>query len=387
MGNELRSVPEEGTCDAQVALLTAQGRGAIAVLRVWGPDALAVCEAVFQPLQGRGLSEGQVLRARVGRIGMGVGDEVVAIVHPGEPVEVEVQCHGGNAAIALVRESLVAAGATAADAVAWLVATGWRRIEREAWEDLARVSTLRAASVLLDQASGALRGEVAAICAGGEEAARGAVRRLIERSAVGLKLVGGWSVVLTGRPNVGKSRLMNVMAGFERAIVAPTPGTTRDVVTVATALAGWPVEICDTAGLRETSEEVEAAGVERARVRGKEADLCLLVLDRSEELSGQDRELIASQLEGILVANKCDLAWAWDAGELGAVEVSAESGEGVEALVEEVGRRLVPLVPPAGVGVPFRGWQVERLERAEWLLLQGQAKAAIEELERLVGEW
>ena len=73
---------------------------------------------------------------------------------------------------------------------------------------------------------------------------------LIKRSEVGLRLVSGWRVVLAGRPNVGKSRLLNALAGYDRAIVDPTPGTTRDVVTIRTALDGWSVELSDTAGLR-----------------------------------------------------------------------------------------------------------------------------------------
>ena len=76
-------------------------------------------------------------------------------------------------------------------------------------------------------------------------------RPCVAARSVGLRLVSGWRVVLAGRPNVGKSRLLNALAGYERAIVDPTPGTTRDVVTVRTALDGWPVELADTAGLRD----------------------------------------------------------------------------------------------------------------------------------------
>ncbi len=90
--------------------------------------------------------------------------------------------------------------------------------------------------------------------------------------------------MLAGRPNVGKSRLLNALAGYDRAIVDPTPGTTRDVVTVPAAFDGWPVELADTAGLRSSLDPIEAEGVALARARQRGADLVVVVLDRSEPL-------------------------------------------------------------------------------------------------------
>ena len=110
---------------------------------------------------------------------------------------------------------------------------------------------------------------------------------------VGLRLIAGWRVVLAGRPNVGKSRLLNALTGYDRAIVDATPGTTRDVVTARTALDGWPVELADTAGLRPSDDPIEASGVALARARQGEADLVLVVLDRSEPLTDIDRAIVA----------------------------------------------------------------------------------------------
>src|SRR5206468_12815742 len=115
--------------------------------------------------------------------------------------------------------------------------------------------------------------------------------RVIRRAAVGLRLISGWKVVIAGRPNVGKSRLFNAMAGFARAIVDPTPGVTRDVVTFRTAFGGWPVELADTAGLRATEDAIESMGIARSRREQVDADLVLLVLDRSELLQPTDHEL------------------------------------------------------------------------------------------------
>ena len=114
-------------------------------------------------------------------------------------------------------------------------------------------------------------------------------------------------MVLAGRTNVGKSSLLNALAGHGRAIVHHVPGTTRDAVTVATAIDGWPVELCDTAGLRPPDDAVERAGIELARERLAEADLVVLVADRSRPWSAEDQALRDQWPGAVLVHNKCDL--------------------------------------------------------------------------------
>ena len=114
---------------------------------------------------------------------------------------------------------------------------------------------------------------------------------LLARERLGRHLTRPWSVVLAGRTNVGKSSLMNALAGYGRAIVHHAPGTTRDAVALATAIDGWPVELCDTAGLRAADDAVERAGIERARQRLAQADLVVLVADRSVPWSAEDQAL------------------------------------------------------------------------------------------------
>ncbi len=208
---------------------------------------------------------------------------------------------------------------------------------------------------------------------------------LIDRARVGRRLVTGWTVALAGRPNVGKSRLLNALAGFERAIVDPTPGTTRDVVTQRTALGGWPVELADTAGLRESDDPIEAAGVARARAIQRGADLVVLVLDGSEPLTEADARMIEAFPDALRVANKCDLPAAWSAPETGARAISAERGEGLEELVRDLADRLVPEAPPEGSGVPFREWQVRVIERVRRRLMEGRGDRAARLLKRLGG--
>jgi tRNA modification GTPase len=334
------------------SLLTAEARGAIAVIRVWGPGAVALTEQVFRPRKTASLSDSPPGRLRLGRVGAGLGDEVVAVVveTPRGP-EVDLQCHGGPAAVGLVLESLVAAGAQVRSARAWARHATGSFHRAVATVALGNAPTLRTAEILLEQAEGALDRELAEIIKQDISNATKSLNQLIDRGALGLRLVSGWRVVLAGRPNVGKSRLTNALAGFDRAIVAPTPGTTRDVVTVRAAVNGWPIELADTAGLRATTDPLEASGVDRARQEQTRADLVIVVLDRSEPLTDTDQRIRVAYPESLVVANKVDLPGAWD--EADAIGVSAERGDGVARLVDAIADRIVPAPPPPGAGVPL----------------------------------
>ncbi|HWE37122.1 MAG TPA: GTPase [Isosphaeraceae bacterium] len=345
---------------AAAGVLTPGGVGAVAVVWVWGLEAVAVADAAFRPVSGRGLAVSDVGRLRVGRIGAGLGDEVVAVVVRGGWA-VEVHCHGGPAAVALVLEALRAAGAEILPAGVGLRECEGSYIRAEAFEDLARAPTVRVAEILLDQADYALGDELDRIEKPDPPEALEAIDRLLARAKLGLRMLEGWRVALAGRPNVGKSSLLNALAGFERAIVAESPGTTRDVVTARTALGGWPVVLADTAGLREAIDPVEAAGVSRAEDEHAAADLVVLVLDRSEPLTGADRRLLAGFPDALVVANKCDLPAAWDAGDW--PSVSAGRGDGLDALAVAIVARLVPDPPPPGAAVPFRARHVEVLSQ------------------------
>ena len=368
-----------------VAVVTAPSRGAIAVVRAWGEGALELVDAAFRPARGEGLVRSSPGRLRVGRIGSGLGDEVVAVVVGGDPPEVEVQCHGGPAPVALVVEALTAGGARLRRPRSWARHSAGSILRAEAALALARAPTFRAAEVLLDQAEGALDDELRRAMRAEPSEAVAILGELLGRARVGVRLVEGWRVVLAGRPNVGKSRLLNALAGYERAIVDPTPGTTRDVVTVPAALDGWPVELADTAGLRESADPIEARGVALARLRQREADLVVVVLDRSEPLNDLDRAVMAEHPGAQVVANKSDLPAAWDGARLGAFTVSAERGDGVEMLVGTIAARLVPEAPPPGSGVPFRGIHARRIAGVRDQLAAGDRERALRSLGRWVG--
>jgi tRNA modification GTPase len=301
-------------------------------------------------------------------LGAGIGDEVVVCVTNDNPPDVEIHCHGGSAPVALVVDSLRAIGAEAREPEVWIEDNSPTPIEAEARIDLGRAPTLRCAEILLDQVHGALDRELARLLSILETDALQAIvglETLLDRAAVGLHLVPGWRVVIAGRPNVGKSRLLNTLAGYHRAIVDPTPGTTRDGVTIQIALDGWPVDLSDTAGIHTTDDAIEAESIALARARQAHSDLVLRLLDRSVPLSDLEHIALAasSQCE-IVVANKADLPAAWEPDDSRVHSISAERGDGVERLIELVARQLVPSPPAPESGVPFRSRQVRLIEVA-----------------------
>ncbi len=220
------------------------------------------------------------------------------------------------------------------------------------------------AAVLLDQYRGALRRAIeqieSSLQAGAKDTARQQVEALLAHAATGLHLIRPWQVVVAGPPNVGKSSLINAIAGYQRAIVHRTPGTTRDIVGVQTAMDGWPVEISDTAGLRETGEKIEQTGIELARQKILAADQIVLVFDKSLPWSAQDQTLVESYPTALRVHNKSDLPLAPGRRPPG-MEVSSMHSAGIDALCHEIAGRLVPQPPPPGAAVPFEPEQIEQI--------------------------
>ena len=356
------------------------------MVRVWGAGAIDLVKELFRPNGTANLDGSSPGRLRLGRIGAGLGDEVVAVLLESAIPAVELQCHGGPAAVSLVLEALERAGAERCER--WELSgfdySSGDELAAQALRDLANAPTVQTAEILLDQAQGALRAEIARLAElvlSDASGGRAGLDALIERGALGLRLLCGWKVVIAGRPNVGKSRLLNALCGFHRAIVDGVPGTTRDVVAFRTAFGGWPVELSDTAGLRATANAIEQLGMERTRQALGAADLVMLVLDRSEGLRPIDRQLLVDAAGALVIANKSDLPAAWRSTNAGLeleaiVTVSAERGEGVDELVGAIGKRLVPDPPLPREAIPFRRDQLDALRKARSDLLAERTDAA-----------
>jgi tRNA modification GTPase len=368
-----------------VVQLTSPGRSAVAVLRIEGPGAIAAVQAHFHAYGGRPLTALAAGRLMVGRFGDDRAEEVV--VRRCADNAMEIDCHGGQAAVARIQRRLGGNGCQPLGWQDWVRAREADPMAAAAWIALADTPTQRTAAILLDQYHGALRRCLNAIqqsmAEGLFDEAQSQAELLCSRVPLGRHLVRPWRIVLAGQVNAGKSSLMNALTGYARSIVHPTPGTTRDAVTATTAIDGWPVELCDTAGLRSvhqaaaigsalgdaiheapkladgprtpvlaSNDSLERAGIERTRARLVEADLVLLVFDSSRLWADVDQALFDHWPTALPIHNKCDLPSAGGDRPPG-LPLSALRGEGFDPLLAAISHRLVPNPPPPGAAVPF----------------------------------
>jgi tRNA modification GTPase len=365
-----------------VSLLTPPGRGAVAAVGLRGPQALEIVRRHFTPASGLPLAADASDRVFVGRYRTPAGDseELVVVVRGAD--DVEIHCHGGVAASEAIVESIEGGGAARLSWQEFLSATLADPIAVEARVALAAARTRRSCAILLDQLRGALAfalADVESLLAEGRRLAAGEkLARLASLAPLGLHLTKPWRIVVAGPPNVGKSSLINAILGYQRSIVFDEPGTTRDVLSAAASIDGWPVELVDTAGLRRTGDALEAEGVERARREILQADLILAVEDvslapQSDDVgltlhSPADRRAERPLPTVLRVGNKRDLLpvaqqQAWREAHPAHVLVSARSGENLAALCAAISRRLVPSPPRPGEGVPFTARHQEILAR------------------------
>ena len=367
------------------AIATAGGTGGIAIVRVSGAEAESILKKMFIPAAKREYFESH--RLMYGRAVDADGealDEVMAVLmrapstYTREDVA-EIHCHGGSASANAVLGRALELGARMAGPGEFT-----RRAFMNGRIDLARAEAVMqligansqaAARASLRQLEGGVSGfvrqvsdrlkDVLALLEAStdfpeeveEEAASGKVAARLREIAAGIRrhsdsrsarmLREGASIVLAGRPNVGKSSLMNALLNQERAIVTSIPGTTRDVLTERISIGGVMAEISDTAGRRDTQDPVERIGVDRARRAAEGADVVLIVLDAAQEMDPSDAELIkAADERAILCLNKSDLPAVLTAQQLSALtdacimEISAQTGMGLEALMDELGRRI-----------------------------------------------
>ncbi|HET6575451.1 MAG TPA: GTPase, partial [Fimbriiglobus sp.] len=222
-----------------MAVLTPAGNGAIATVAVVGPDAWRIVRSQFHAANGKPLPDRPAVnRFWFGALGEGPGDEVVVAVKALDPEPwVEVHCHGGRRVVRWVVEQFVRAGCTEVEDNKLPKPTrghGWA-CDSRALEPLTNAPTLRTASILLDQYHDAFNKTVtdivAALDRGNLNGASTRLHVLTDFAEVGRHLVIPWRIAVAGPPTVGKSSLVNALAGYQRTIVAPVAGTTRDVVT------------------------------------------------------------------------------------------------------------------------------------------------------------
>jgi tRNA modification GTPase len=322
---------------------------------------------LFQPLSGKLPQVPEPGRFRVGRI---AGAEVVLAVR--EAGSFELHCHGGMEVVRLLLELF---------SQNEIQVCSWQELERRtsqgplrslAQTALVQATTVRTAAILLDQFHGAFSTALETIIGKLEknEIAEGMhlLDQLAKQIPLGRHLIQPWQVVVAGAPNVGKSSLVNALAGFQRSVVASTPGTTRDVVTILLAIDGWPVELADTAGWRNQADMLEAEGIGRAQYAAATADFCLWLLDGSTIPIYP--ESTADNLH--LVINKVDLPAVWNWDEVEGLRVSAKTSEGLDELCQKLSRWLIPNPSPPGAAVPFTPELCQGIEAARQQAAQGK---------------
>jgi tRNA modification GTPase len=314
-----------------------------------------------------------------GRLGEDLADEVVvAVVQSSPEPSLEIHCHGGAQVVSWLIELFAARGAAPC---AWpeLLLTTEKRLESTATQYLSKTTTLRAAKILLDQQQGAMRGGLEQIRhrleAENASAAAQEIQAILQFSALGMHLVTPFRVVVAGPPNAGKSSLVNALAGFQRSIVSPLPGTTRDAVSTFLAIDGWPVELIDTAGIHGGAGGLEHEGIGLAREQIGACDLCLWLMDVTIPKVSPEVPLLESGFLSLPVANKIDQPALWATAEHCAV--SALTGEGLTGLCHKISRRLVPDAPSPGAAVPFCSDVMTALQAMKQAIADGKIASAL----------
>jgi len=368
------------TDDTIVAIATPAGHGALGVIRISGPRAFDVVHTIatrrsaFEP---RRATLTRIRAAAAATSGAPV-DHVIVICFPaphsytGEDV-VELSAHGSPIVLRTIVHAAIAAGARLARpgefTLRAFLAGRLDLVQAEAVADLIAAATPLQARVAFDQLEGTLTRRIAALDGdlfdliarleasldfpdeGYHFIDAGETRRRLHSVVEGItglladgprgRLIrDGATVVLAGRPNVGKSSLFNALAGADRAIVTSVPGTTRDLITEPVDVNGIALTLVDTAGARDARDIVEREGVARGQQARGVADLILVILDRSEPLTSDDRTLLAetSSTRRLIVANKSDLPPAIDIE--GSLDVSAATSEGLDRLRCAIARAL-----------------------------------------------
>lgn len=388
--NTPQNTPEQ----TYLACLTPQGTGAIATLALHGPAAWDLLEELFRPAGKKAEGDhflekvrnnpepGQFWLGQLGDSNQSGMDQVVLALKSVSPVPwFEIHCHGGRQVIALLEEIFSSRGVQLCSWRELLQRTGIHPLQVASLQALGEATTTRTAAILLDQYHGAFTKAVQKVLNflsdGNETEAKQSVDELARWIPLGKHLTAPWRVAVAGAPNVGKSSLINRLVGYERCIVSPLPGTTRDLVSTRIAVDGWPVELFDTAGVRAEADFLEKQGIELTLAAAASADLCLWLLDSSDDPILPPHQNAALRY----VINKIDLPSAWNIDEISdSIRISAEKGTGLDDLLQAMASWLVPEVPPPGTAVPFTSELCQRIEKARELLEKKQCQKAADVL-------
>lgn len=399
--------------DVIAAIATGSAATAIGIVRVSGDGCFALCGRVFRAAGGRPFAAQEPRKMVFGEMLDRAGrviDRGLAVRFPGPGSYTgedcaEFHCHGSPVVLRELLSALFAAGARQAQAGEFtkraFLNGRMDLTQAEAVVDLIDAETAAAARNAAAQLDGGLRRVLEPVqeellevtsrfyavvdypdediqdvrpeeIAAALRSAAGRLERLLDTCRRGQVLKSGVRTAIVGRPNAGKSSLLNALAGYERAIVTDIPGTTRDTVEEKAVLGGVLLRLIDTAGLRETGDVVEQMGVRRSLDALERAELALVVLDGSAPLDDNDRMVLdaAGQVEEcIVLVNKSDLPQQADLSNLtqAPLVISAKEGSGLDALETEIAQRFPSGTEQQGE-LLTNARQAEAAQRAEQAL-------------------
>lgn len=365
------------------AIATPNAPGGIGIIRISGDDAITVADSVFKSVSGKKLSDMKGYTAAFGHVydGERLVDECIATVfrapksYTGENC-VELSCHGGLYVTQSVLRCVLSSGASPAGPGEFTKRAFLNgRIDLTEAEGVMNIISAQGADALnasVTALGGALSRKINDVCDSLTSLDAGmavwadypdedipqvqtdALKNTLEKSYAALDsllsgfdagqaVLEGVQTVICGHPNVGKSTLMNLLTGFDRSIVTPAAGTTRDVIEETVRLGNAVLRLADTAGLRESDDYAETLGIEKARERIDRAGLVLAVFDAGLELNDDDIALLnqCKEKRAVAVINKTDLGIKTDIDKIKKyipriVEMSAMNGEGMDALTSAV---------------------------------------------------
>ena len=366
--------------DTIAAIATAYGEGGIGIIRVSGPETLDILKQVFKgTIENRRMSYGHIVNPQDGS----VIDEVLSVymeaphTYTKEDVA-EINCHGSSVSLRKTLEAVLRCGARLAEPGEFTkraFLNGRLDLSQaEAVIDLIKAKTDKSFDVALEQLSGGLSEEIKKIRSQLMDLLVNVtvnidypdedieeltyekmekeishigdmIEKLLLTADSGKLIREGLRVAIIGKPNVGKSSLMNELLKETRAIVTEIPGTTRDTIEEVVSIKNIPVRLTDTAGIRETDDKIEKIGIEKSKKSFNEADLIIFVMDSSREISQEDREIMEyiGSRKAIVLINKIDLRKSWGKEEIEKIlpnasilETSILQREGVDKIEEEI---------------------------------------------------
>jgi len=411
LANYHQKVPEHN--DTIVAISTPPGRGGIAIVRLSGPAARSIAEPLLKlrhPLAPAQARFAEILD----NTGETLDEAVVTFFekphsYTSEDI-VEIAAHGSPVLLDHLLRQCLAAGARLAEPGEFtqraFISGRLDLTQAEAVHNLIEATTLHQVRVAAQQLGGSLSRQIspikqqlttliATLEAGIDfaeddidtlpaaeiitqiQSIQTPLATLEQTFAYGRILNTGLTLAIIGRPNVGKSSLFNRLIERDRAIVTATPGTTRDLVTERVSLEGIPVELIDTAGLRDTTDEVESIGIAKSREAMAEADVVLLVLDATEPIHDENKATLAA-LSGrpfLIVINKKDLAPTPTTYPRPTLETSALTGAGIAELRQAILSLLTKETPPAETAILTNLRQQQAVSKALTALTQARKAA------------